>query len=119
MNYFHKNLVQGEWQKLDLIEQLANLGAEIGRCAKWQGKDEKIFNNCVLRALELFELTIKDPKNKKRLKEICRAKELFLRAVYGDNEFNTNLKDLEKYFTPFMVAIRQQSTVNKQQATGN
>jgi hypothetical protein len=31
------------WQALTLAEQLGNIGSEVGRAAKWQGKDDKSF----------------------------------------------------------------------------
>jgi len=94
------------WQELSLVEQLANIGSEVYRVKMWQGKDEKLFENSVLRALDLFYLTLSDPKNKERLKEIARAKELFLDAVYnGAKEYKTTLDDLDKYFYQFALLL--------------
>ena len=107
MNYIHKKLAQGGWQKLSLSEQLANIGAEVGRTAKWQHRDPKIFEGAILRALELFDLTLDDQRWKGRLREIARLRELFLYAVDNDREYNTTLKDLEKYFIPFMFFSRR------------
>jgi hypothetical protein len=94
------------WQKLSLIEQLANIGSEVYRVKMWQEKDEKLFENSIIRALELFNFTLSDPKNKGRLKEVARAKELFLDAVYnGSKEYETTLDDLDKYFYQFALII--------------
>jgi hypothetical protein len=94
------------WQKLPLIEQLANIGSEIYRVKMWQGKDEKLFENSIIRVIELFNLTLSDPKNKGRLKEVARAKELFLDAVYnGGKEYKTSLEDLDKYFYQFALIV--------------
>jgi len=94
------------WQELSLVEQLANIGSEVYRVKMWQGKDKKLFENSVLRALDLFYLTLSDPKNKERLKEIARAKELFLDAVYnGAKEYKTTLDDLDKYFYQFALLL--------------
>jgi hypothetical protein len=94
------------WQELSLIEQLANIGSEIYRAKMWQGKDEKLFENSTLRVLDLFDLTLSDPKNKGRLKEVARAKELFLDAVYnGAKEYKTSLEDLDKYFYQFALLV--------------
>jgi hypothetical protein len=59
--------------------------------------------------VELFDLTLEDPrwKKQKRLFEISRARELFCRAVEGDNEYETTLDDLDKYFLQFAIAARQ------------
>jgi hypothetical protein len=133
------------WQKLSLIEQLANIGSEIYRVkmllekytdnadftqtmqkdknadkadlTQTRQKDisaESAFysaksaplENSIIRTLELFNLTLSDPKNKGRLKEVARAKELFLDAVYnGAKEYKTNLEDLDKYFYQFALLV--------------
>ncbi len=105
----HKNLSEGRWRKLSLAEQLANIGAEVGRAAKWQNKDPKLFGKTVLRALELFDLTLEDPGLKGRLREIARLREVFCDAIEGGNEYATNLFDLEKYFLPFMFFVRRKA----------
>lgn len=102
MAYMHQNLAEGKWQKMSLSEQLANIGTEVGRAAKWQGKDEKTFNGAVARALELFDLTLEDPRWKGRSLEIGRLREVFCDGVLGGHEYGTRLFDLDKYFLPFM-----------------
>lgn len=104
----HQNLALGRWQQLSLPEQLGNIGSEVSRAAKWQGKDEKIFKNTVDRALELFDLTLDDPRWKGRLREIARARELFCDIIFGDNKYSTSLEDLDKYFTQFALMARLQ-----------
>jgi len=102
---FNENFKE-RWQKLSLIEQLANIGSEIYRVKMWQGKDKNLFENSIIRVLDLFNLTLSDPKNKGRLKEISRAKELFLDAVYnGAKEYKTTLEDLDKYFYQFALLV--------------
>ncbi len=134
------------WQKLSLIEQLANIGSEVYRVKilleryadytdSTQTKQKNIkdadyadltltgqksisaesafysaksapLENSIIRALDLFNLTLSDPKNKGRLKEVARAKELFLDAVYnGAKEYKTTLDDLDKYFYQFALII--------------
>lgn len=103
MFYLHKNAAEGGWQKMSLAEQLAHIGAEVGRSAKWQGKDEKLFYGAVTRALELFDLTLEDSRWRGgRLLEFGRLKEVFCDGVLGGMEYKTDLYELEKYFYPFM-----------------
>lgn len=106
---YHKELAAGRWFQLSLMEQLGNIGSEVGRAAKWQGKDEQNFHRSVERALELFDLTLEDPglREQKRLGEIARAREVFCDAVFGGNEYATTLKDMDKYFLPFAFAARK------------
>src|SRR3989344_3507906 len=105
MSYMHKNLAEGRWYNLSLAEQLANISTEAGRAAKWQGKDEKSFDGAVARALELFDLTLEDSRWRGRALEIGRLKEVFCDGVLGGKEYNTDLKDLDRYFYPFMNMV--------------
>lgn len=101
----HKELSSGKWFQLSLIEQLANIGSEVGRARKWHKKDEAIFQDTVNRSLELFDLTLRDIRWKGRFREIARARELFCGAVLGKNEYKTSFEDIEKYFFNFAVAV--------------
>jgi len=106
MAFIHKNLADGRWQKLSLMEQLGNIGGEVSRARNWKGKDEKIFNGAVERALELFDLTLQDSRWIGRLKEINRAREVFCDAILGGKEYKSALEDLDKYFLDFAIAAR-------------
>ncbi len=109
MAFQHQELASGKWQKLSLLEQLGNIGSEVGRARRFQGKDDKLYNAAVERALELFDLTLSDQRWKGRWREIARAREIFLDAAAGGKEFNTSLEDLDKYFLPFALAARRDS----------
>ena len=82
----HKNLAKGDWQQLSLVEQMGNIGSEVSRTINWKGKSEKDAQLAFIRFLELVSLTMRDPKNKYRLKEIARVKELFT-DWYMDGEY--------------------------------
>lgn len=98
--------MRNRWFKLSLIEQMANIGSEVYRAIKWQKKNSSDSQKAFYRALELFELTIDDPKNRLRLKEVCRVKELFGGWYLGDSPFSLFAKDWEKYFFQFNLASR-------------
>lgn len=103
---FHKELARGRWFELSLDQQLGNVGSEVGRAKKWQGKDESLFQGAVQRAIELFDLTIADPRWKGRLREITRAREVFHDAVLGGKECDNSWEDLERYLFPFAMAAQ-------------
>lgn len=109
MAYLHKNLASGKWQELSLVEQLGNIGSEVSRAFRWQGKDEKLFQKAVERALELFDLTLEDSRWRGRLREIARAREVFCDTVFGDKEYGSTLEDLNRYFLQFGLAARRYS----------
>jgi hypothetical protein len=105
--FLHEKSVAGEWFNLSLAEQLANIGSEVSRASKWQGKDKNIFWGAVERALELFDLTITDSRWKGRLREIARAREVFCDAVLEGKNYQCSLEDLESYFLPFTFLVRK------------
>lgn len=108
MAFFHKNLAFGNWQKLTLIEQMANIGSEINRALIWQKKDQKLFQKAIDRAFELLDLTITDPRwqKQKRLKELVRVREVLGDAFLGGKEYQSSLENLERYFFQFALAAR-------------
>jgi len=104
---YHKELAKGRWFQLSLAEQLANIGSEVSRARKWQGRDKKLFQGAVERALELFDLTLADPRWRGRLREIARVREVFCDALFGGKNYQSSLKDLEHYFLLFAFLVRQ------------
>lgn len=107
MLFKHKQLVMGRWFELSLVEQLGNIGSEVLRASRQQGKDEKLFWAAVERALELFDLTLDDPRWSGRYWEIARAREVFCDAVYGGKLYRSSLQDLVRYFDNFAFAARR------------
>ena len=101
----HKELAAGRWFKFSLIEQLANIGSEIERTIIWKKKgDAQTSMKAFERALELFELTVADQKNKGRLREILRAREALIDHFVFDNEYNSTDESWQKYFYSFNYA---------------
>lgn len=103
-DFIHKELADGGWSRLSLAEQLAHVGSEVGRSRKWQGQNQAAFEGAFARALDLFDLTLADPRWKGRRFEIARARELFCAAALGEDAYGTSLADLEAYFMHFAVA---------------
>lgn len=106
MKYQHQYLAAGRWYRLSLIEQMANIGSEVFRTMKWRQLDKKISWGAFTRALELIDLSLKDPKNKTRLKELCRVREVLVDFFFGSNQYGSSDKLWEKYFLPFNFAAR-------------
>lgn len=94
----HKNLASGKWFQLNLIEQFANIGSEVERTIKWRVKNKGYSDQAAKRVHELVWLTVSDPKNNQRLKEVCRFREIFNDWYYGDNIFRSSPEAFQKYF---------------------
>jgi hypothetical protein len=105
MAFFHKELTEEKWHGKPFFEQMANVGAEIGRAINWKNKDEKMSKASFERGLELLDLTISDKKNHgSELKELCRLKEVLLDYFYFDNIYCSTDKKWNDYFYLFGYA---------------
>jgi hypothetical protein len=104
----HASLASGRWFTFSLVEQLANVGSEVGRAitAKARGDDARMWS-ALDRALELFDLTSADPKHAGRLREIRRAREVVCDYLVGDNVYGSTGESLDKYFLQFAIAARR------------
>jgi len=76
MTFIHKEMANGKWRELTLMEQL--------------------------------DLTIQDPKNKYRLKEICRCRELLVDYFAYDNIYGSSDELWHNYFYAFAYLARMQ-----------
>lgn len=91
---------------MKLVEQMANIGSEVERTIIWKNKGDKQYQKLAFeRALELSDLTLKDPKNRMRLKELCRMREMLV-DWYFDNHYSSTDTSWEKYFYAFNYAAR-------------
>jgi hypothetical protein len=104
----HPGLAAGRWNELTLMEQLANIGSEVGRAtrAKSQGNEQRLAG-VLDRALELFDLTLADDRWRDRLREVARAREIVCDFLVGDNEYGSTAESLDRYFLPFAMAARR------------
>ena len=105
----HRDLAAGRWHALSLAEQLGNIGSEISRASKWSGRNADLARGALERALELFDLTLDDPRHRAapgRLREIARAREVVVDFFAGTNEYGSTPVSLQKYFDAFALAAR-------------
>lgn len=99
------------WGAMPLMEQMANIGSEVGRAGKWLGKDKpQLAEGAFSRSLELIDATIRFGRSTLAsrsclLMELCRARDLFSDS-FLKRDYET-LAYLEKYFGQFASAIRR------------
>ena len=106
MQIHHSALADGGWRRLTFAEQMGNVGSEVSRALRWQGRDQALFERAMERALELLDLTIEDPRWRSRLKEPVRARELLCDALFGGKDYGSSLVDLDRYFFQFALSAR-------------
>ena len=107
MKYQHQELAAGRWEKLNLIEQMANIGSEVERTLLWREKGNSQYSQKAFeRTLELLDLTIADSRNKKRLRELTRLRELLVDYFFGENQFSSSDRLWRNYFFAFNYAAR-------------
>jgi hypothetical protein len=105
----HPELAAGRWQTLSLLEQLANSGSEVERALSWAAKGNEEYSAKALdRALELLNLTIADPKNRFRLKELTRLREALLDYFVGPNDFRSTPATWHSYFHAYGMGVALQ-----------
>lgn len=107
MTYQHRELAAGRWNELTFCEQMANVGAEIGRTITWNTKNRPDYSRRAFeRALELLDLTIRDEKNRKRLRELLRVREALADHFAFNNSYQSSDDSWQRYFHPFQIAAR-------------
>jgi len=107
MKYQHQELAAGRWEKLNLIEQMANIGSEVERTLLWREKGNSQYSQKAFeRTLELLDLTIADSRNKKRLRELTRLREALVDYFFGENQFSSSDRLWRNYFFAFNYAAR-------------
>jgi hypothetical protein len=110
MTHGHRELAGGKWWRLSLAEQLGNVGSEVGRAIRWSKSNPARAESALHRALELFDLTLDDPRHRgsvARLREIARAREVVADFLAGPNEYRSTGPSLQRYFDAFALAARR------------
>ena len=104
----HKRAAGGGWARLELVEQMGNIGSEVERAirAHQAGRTSR-FEGALERALELFDLTAEDPRWRgHRCQEILRAREEFCRLFFDPDVPPGSAEGLRRYFFGFGYAAR-------------
>lgn len=109
MSFIHQEMANGRWFRFSLLEQLANIGTDIERAINWRKRgDLEASRQAFERALELIDLTVADPKNKTRLREILRTREALVDYFVYNNEYGTSDQIWQAYFYDFNYAAALQ-----------
>ncbi len=108
MKIYHQSLSNGRWFQLSFPEQMANIGSEVFRSISAQKRNSQENSRMAFeRALELLDLTLADVKNKKRLRELARLREVLSDYFVFDNDYNSNDTQWQNYFLSFNYLARK------------
>lgn len=109
MSMYYKLRDSGRWFRFSLLEQMSNIGSDVERAIHWKKEGNVEYsNNAFDRVLELVDLTVADSKNRKRLKEILRFREMFIDYFLYDNTYNFSDQFWRSYFYYFNYAVLAQ-----------
>jgi len=108
MSVQHRELAAGRWAQMSFLDQMGNIGSEVERAINWRAKgDLEHSRKAGERALELLDLTIGDGKNRSRLGEIVRVREVMVDSFFGENEYSSRDEAWKSYFNAFALAARK------------
>ena len=106
----HSSLADGRWFTMSIAEQMANVGSEYERALLWKERGNASYFEAALdRMLELFDLTIADPRwRNHRLKELCRVREIVRDQLCSEQPEPWSYPDLRDYFLAFGLLARNE-----------
>jgi hypothetical protein len=102
MSFQHHDVAE-HWSQMTVIEQLANIGSEVGRALTWQEKGNHEYQDLAFwRALELLDLTIQcHTDSPATLTELTRLKETLGDYFKGENLYKSSPELWNRYFYYF------------------
>ena len=101
-----------KWAMMLFNAQMANIGSEVGRTAKWIAKGKyDLAEGAFIRALDLYDLTILYGRKNQggrfsMLRELCLNRCEFAAAYL--NKDTQSLACIEKYFSYFAIAYSKE-----------
>jgi hypothetical protein len=100
-----RELPDGRWYGLTLMQQLVQVGKQVKRALRWQEKGRgELRLKYADRALDLLGRAIDDPANSNRVRELTQARELLADYFYGENLCRTSPGLWRGYFEVFARA---------------
>jgi len=97
------------WAAMSIFEQMGNIYSEVGRSivAKQRSKQQDC-EHAVIRALDLFDATVDELVKQKscRTKEVLRAKDQYLHALYDRHTTADAFTAIDRYFMQYAIAAR-------------
>jgi hypothetical protein len=94
---------------MSIFDQMGNISSEVGRSFNAKRRNDNA--DClraVGRAIDLFDATtsVLIANKSSKVKEVLRAKETYLTAIFDTTGQEENDQSLEKYFMQYALAAR-------------
>ena len=95
------------WFRFTFNQQMGNIASEISRAIHFKNQqDVNHLELALLRTIELLDLTKEDTKNIKRLKEVCRFKEVVADWYCNTNIYSIDPEALKNYALTFVLSAK-------------
>lgn len=95
--------LKDKWFAMPIEMQISNIGSEINRAINWKNKgNDKRKEGFCLKAIDYLSLSIEDPKNSHRIRELLFCIRELQDYFIGTNYYNTNDEMLRKYYDAFI-----------------
>ncbi len=95
------------WRGLTFYHQMGNIASELSRAIKFRDQNDlEHMNSSLGRLLELIYLTIDDEKNRPRLRELCRFKEVLSDWYCRTHVYDVDPEALKSYSLNFARMAR-------------
>jgi len=99
---------QQRWQNQSFYQQSGNIASELSRAIKFKDQhDTEHMKASLWRLLELLDLTIDDDRNKSRLKELCRFKEVLTDWYCQTKAYDVDPESLKRYSLDLALLARK------------
>ena len=99
---------QQRWQNMSFYEQQGNIASELNRAINFKNQhDIEHMNSSLWRLLELLDLTIDDARNRLRLRELCRFKEVLSDWYCQTKAYDVVPEALKSYSLNFAMLARR------------
>jgi len=99
---------QQRWQNQSFYQQSGNIASELSRAVKFRDQhDIDHMNASLRRLLELLDLTIDDDRNRSRLKELCRFKEVLSDWYCQTHAYDVDPESLKRYSLNLAMLARR------------
>lgn len=94
------------WYDMPVWMQISNIGSEVERAIKWKNRgDRQKAENFCRKAIDFWNLSLSDPKNKHREGEFVSAIDELKDYFLGNNEYKTNDEILRRYYDAFLYRL--------------